>query len=600
MTSLNSLISRLNNRLYDSRDQALRIIRTIIILTSIVGMGLIIYIYGFEYGDDVRVWLINSVVGLLIVFITCYLARWLYTFQRRKFLKETLGEGLVLLLALASIFIFFEGAFQYWFPSRLPEKLQMYSETMVTGLLLLLILLEVARALLSVGEVKLRPAVAFVVSFLLLISVGTGLLMLPTMTTQPGSLSIIDALFTSVSASCVTGLIVVDTATDFTTRGQVVLLLLMQTGGLGMLTFATFFATLLNSELGIRQTRLMPDYLDNQTLGAARPLLRRIVLLTVLVEGGTFLAMMYLWGDYPFSSWGQKVFFSLFHAVSAFCNAGFSLFSNGLYEPVIRQMYLLHVLVAISLILGSLGFSPLYNIFSPRQLRQRLEKPWIDWTLNTKIAVNTAIILLLVGTVGFYWLERSNTLKGMNLLESLVASFFQSATTRTAGFNTVDIGQLTQPTAVLFMFLMFIGGSSGSTAGGIKTSTFFLLVASVISTSRGSSRVVIGNRYIPNTIIFKALSIFFYGIAINLIGVFILSISEPDLSILDLTFEQVSAFGTVGISRGITASLSSIGKVVLLVSMFLGRVGTLTFAVALSTRVASQAYKFPKEELMVG
>nr|WKN38485.1 potassium transporter TrkG [Tunicatimonas sp. TK19036] len=600
MTFLNPLISRLNNRLYDSRDQALRIIRAIILITSITGMGLVIYIYGFEYDDDVRIWLINSIIVLLVIFILCYLARFLYAFQHAEFLKDTRWEALVLLLASLSIFIFFNSAFHYWFPSLRPEKVKMYSETLITGLLLLLILFEVARALLSIGEVKLRPGVAFVVSFLLLISVGTGLLMLPTMTTQPGSLSVIDALFTSVSASCVTGLIVVDTATDFTLRGQVVILLLMQTGGLGMLTFATFFATLLNSELGIRQTRLIPDYLDNQTLGAARPLLRRIVLLTLMVEGGTFLALMYLWGDYPFDTWGQKVFFSLFHAVSAFCNAGFSLFSNGLYEPIVRNMYLLHTAVALSLILGSLGFSPVYNIFSPRQLRQRLAKPWIDWTLSTKIAVNMAIILLGVGTLGFYWLERTNTLQEMNLAEAMVTSFFQSATTRTAGFNTVDISQLTQPTVVLFMFLMFIGGSSGSTAGGIKTSTFFLLVASVISTSRGSSRVIIGNRYIPNTIIFKALSIFFYGIAINLIGVFILSISEPDLNIIDLTFEQVSAFGTVGVSRGITASLTSVGKVVLIVSMFLGRVGTLTFAVALSTRAASQAYKLPKDELMVG
>ncbi|MEQ9439724.1 MAG: potassium transporter TrkG [Cyclobacteriaceae bacterium] len=600
MTSLNPLISRLNNRLYDSRDQALRIIRTLILTASIIGMGLIIYTYGFEYGDDVRIWLIRSVVGLLIVFILCYFARWLYAFQRTEFLKSTRWEALVLLLASVSILLFFYGAFRHWFPDLSPEKSQMYSETMVTGLLLLLILFEVARALLSIGEVKLRPAAAFVISFLLLIAVGTGLLMLPTMTTQTGSLSVIDALFTSVSASCVTGLIVVDTATDFTIRGQMVILLLIQTGGLGMLTFATFFATLLNAELDIRQTKLMPDYLDNQTLGAARPLLKRIVLLTLLVEGGTVLALLYLWGDYPFSGWGEKLFFSVFHAVSAFCNAGFSLFSQGLYEPVVRNMYVLHILLAATLIVGSLGFSPMYNIFSPRQLRQRLEKPWIDWTLSTRIAVNMAILLLGAGTLGFFWLERTNTLEGMNLTESLMSSFFQSATTRTAGFNTVDISQLTQPTLVLFMFLMFIGGSSGSTAGGLKTSTFFLLVASVIATSRGSSRVVLGNRYIPSTVIFKALSIFFYGIAINLIGVFVLSISEPDLNMMDITFEQVSAFGTVGLSRGITASLSEVGKVVLIISMFLGRVGTLTFAVALSTRAISQNYKLPKEELMVG
>ena len=229
-----------------------------------------------------------------------------------------------------------------------------------------------------------------------------------------------------------------------------------------------------------------------------------------------------------------------------------------------------------------------------------MEKPWIDWKLSTKIAVNTTILLLVIGTLGFYWLEQDNTLADMNLTESLITSFFQSATARTAGFSTVDIGQITIPALVLMMFLMFIGGSSGSTAGGIKTSTFFLLVASVIATSRGSSQVEVGKRHISRSVIFKALSIFFYGIAINLIGVFILSISEPQLSLTDLTFEQDSAFGTVGLSRGITTSLSDVGKMVIIATMFLGRVGTLTFAIALSTQATSQNYKLPQEELMVG
>lgn len=450
------------------------------------------------------------------------------------------------------------------------------------------------------SKVRLRPSIAFVLSFLLLISLGTVLLMLPPLTTREGSLSFIDALFMAASASCVTGLSVIDVSQDLTLAGQVVILLLFQIGGLGILLFASFFAALLNTELRHRHTQMIPDYLDGETLSSARLLLIRIVLLTVFIEAGTFLVIMYAWGDYSFAGWGERAFYSLFHAVSAFCNAGFSLFSQGFYEPVVREMYVLHALTSVAIVLGSLGFATLNNIFSPRQLRQRLEKPWIDWKLSTKIAVNTTILLLVVGTLGFYWLEQHNTLTGMNLTESLITSFFQSATARTAGFNTVDIGQITIPALVLMMFLMFIGGSSGSTAGGIKTSTFFLLVASVIATSQGNSEIEVGRRRIPRGIIFKALSIFFYGITINLLGVFILSISEPQLSLTDLTFEQISAFGTVGLSRGITASLSSVGKLVIIATMFLGRVGTLTFAIALSTQVGSQHYKLPKEELMVG
>ncbi len=452
----------------------------------------------------------------------------------------------------------------------------------------------------SSPSVKIRPSVAFVLSFLVLIGIGALVLMLPFTTTQEGGLSFIDALFMAASAGCVTGLAVVDTAQDLTVAGQVVILVLFQIGGLGILAFTTFFAALLNAELQHHHTRMIPDYLDGETLGSARALLIRIVLLTVLIEAGTFLVIMYSWGDYPFSGWGERVFYSFFHAASAFCNAGFSLFSQGFYEPIVREMYVLHALTSVAIVLGSLGFATLNNIFSPRQLRQRMEKPWIDWKLSTKIAVNTTILLLVIGTLGFYWLEQDNTLADMNLTESLITSFFQSATARTAGFSTVDIGQITIPALVLMMFLMFIGGSSGSTAGGIKTSTFFLLVASVIATSRGSSQVEVGKRHISRSVIFKALSIFFYGIAINLIGVFILSISEPQLSLTDLTFEQVSAFGTVGLSRGITTSLSDVGKMVIIATMFLGRVGTLTFAIALSTQATSQNYKLPQEELMVG
>jgi len=595
-------INLFRNRSARFRKQLLNVNTVIVQVAAIIGIGLIIYIYGFNHTDSIQSRLFRGSIAVLITFVFGYVVRWILSPEPRSFATNTRWEIILLILAVLSVLLslFRDSVFPLIFPTFSSEQIQLYSELLVSISLLLLVFFESSRALFQIAEVKIRPSAAFIISFLLLIAVGTGLLMLPTMTTLPGGLSAIDALFMATSASCVTGLSVVNTATDLTFRGQLVLLVLFQIGGLGILAFATFFTSFLNANIGIRQAKMIPDYLDGETLGNARPLLQRIVLLTILIEAGTFLAIMYLWGNYPFQGWGERIFFSAFHAVSAFCNAGFTLFSESFYEPVIRQMYVLHAITAVAIVLGSLGFAPLNNIFSPRQLRHRLEKPWIDWHLSTKIAVNTALILLIVGTVGFYWLERSNTLAEMNLTESLISSFFQSATARTAGFNTVDISQITVPAMVLLMFLMFIGGSSGSTAGGIKTSTFFLLVASVVSTSRGSSHIKIGNRHISSEVVFKALSIFFYGIAINLIGVFILSISEPHLPIMDITFEQVSAFGTVGLSRGITASLSDVGKIVIIITMFLGRVGTLTFAIALSTRVISQNYKLPEEELMVG
>jgi len=578
------------------RKQALDINTVVTRIVATIGTALLVYLYGFNHTARVQRVLTGIAIGVLVVFVISYVSRWLFTSKKTSFLKKTKWEIAFLVLAVVSVLF-------YLVANTLFSSLNLtsfYLGLPVSVSLLLLIFFEASQFLFQVIEVKVRPSVVFVASFLLLIVVGTGLLMLPAMSTVPNGLSVIDAFFMSTSASCVTGLAVIDTATDLTTRGQLVILGLFQIGGLGILAFAAFFTSLLNAELRIHQAKMIPDYLDGETLGSARSLLKRIVFLTVFIEAGTFIAMMYLWGDYPFSGWGERIFFSFFHAASAFCNAGFSLFSQGFYEPVIRDMYVLHAITSVAIVLGSLGFATLNNIFSPQQLRQRLEKPWIDWHLSTKIAVNTTIILLIVGTLGFYWLEKSNTLSGINLTESLISSFFQSATARTAGFNTVDISQITVPAMVLLIFLMFIGGSSGSTAGGIKTSTFFLLVASVISTSRGSSQIEIGNRHISSGIVSKALSIFFYGIAINLIGVFILSISESQLPLVDITFEQVSAFGTVGLSRGITTSLSSVGKIVIIATMFLGRVGTLTFAIALSTRAISQNYKLPEEELMVG
>ncbi|NJM94786.1 MAG: ATPase, partial [Cytophagales bacterium] len=214
--------------------------------------------------------------------------------------------------------------------------------------------------------------------------------------------------------------------------------------------------------------------------------------------------------------------------------------------------------------------------------------------------VFTSLALLLFGTVVIFLLERNHSFFELNQVEAVIMSFFQSASARTAGFNTVDIGQLRAPTLIVIIFLMFVGASSGSIGGGIKTSTFYLIIASVAATLRGQQRIEIGRRFIPKEMLFKALSIFFFAATLNLIGIFTLSITEPNLNLIDLTFEQVSAFGTVGYSTGITALLSPASKWVIIVSMFLGRVGILTFAIALSNRTATTSYKYPKAYLMIG
>ncbi|WKN33278.1 potassium transporter TrkG [Porifericola rhodea] len=596
------VVKRLNNLLYDSRPAILRTTHVINAVNTILGLCLLLYNYGFSISLEEKHSIFITINVVLWIFLGVFFVKWLYAFKRIVFIKERPIEASLMALLLsrqvASLFSSTELHLYQWV-GMVDEPA--FAEYFTSVLLSLILILEVSKASSLISNIKVRPGAAFVISFVILIAVGTILLMFPAMTTQPGSMRLIDAFFTAVSASCVTGLIVVDTATFFTMKGQLVILVLIQLGGLGILSFASFFASFLSGGASFRQKTLVPDYLDTETLSSSGSLLRQIIFITFFIEFGTFV-LLYLSWNIPFDSVGEKIFFSAFHAVSAFCNAGFSIFTNGLYEDVVRNNYILHVILAISLILGAIGFAPIKDIFSPSRLRDRLEHPWKDWQLGTKIAVNVSVILILVGMGLFYWIERDNVLADSNMTEAMITSFFQSATTRTAGFNTVDISKLMSPTLIMMMILMFIGGASASTAGGIKTSTFYLIVMSVVATTRGRSRIHISNRYIPTEILYKSLSIFFYGIAINAIIVLLLSITEEGIELISLVFEQVSAFGTVGLSTGITAELSTAGKLLIIISMFLGRVGTLTFAVALSTRsrASSENYRYPTANLMVG
>jgi Trk-type K+ transport system membrane component len=378
-------------------------------------------------------------------------------------------------------------------------------------------------------------------------------------------------------------------------------MILMQFGGLGIITFASFLASLLKTGVGIKQQLMLQDFLESDSLFSAKGLLSKIFFITFLVEFISFILIFFSWGqDVHFSSVGQKVFFSAFHSVSAFCNAGFSLFTDGLFENGVATSYILHIIIAVTLILGGIGFSSLQDLFSVSNLRERFKNPWKEWKLSTKIAVYTSLALLFTGMIAFYYIEKENTLADLNFMEAMITSFFQSATARTAGFNTVDIGSLKIPALVLISFLMFVGASSGSVGGGIKTSTFYLLIKSVIATLNNRAKIEIDRKFIPKELLYKALSVFFFAATMNLVAIFALTITDSDISLERLIFEQVSAFGTVGLSTGITADLSLGGRIIIILSMFIGRVGTLTFALALSNRAKTKTHRYPKAHLMVG
>ncbi|MGJ3236468.1 TrkH family potassium uptake protein [Marivirga sp.] len=600
----NEITEWLNNAIYNSRSAVLNTLISLKAFIWLTAAILLFFVFGFETESNELEQVFLGLDVVLIIYFFSFLIRLLYEFRRTEFLKNNKLEAVLVFIIIINTIS------NYYFDNQIIKYLaealgfKNYQDaylTFITFYFLVLIVYEFIKASTVLSKLKTKPARTFIYSFLLLIAFGTGVLMLPAMSIEEGSMSFMDALFTSVSASCVTGLIVVDTATYFTMKGQFVIMILFQLGGLGIISFTSFFATFLKSGVGIKQQLMLQDFLVSESLFSAKGLLRKIIAITLVIEIISFIMIFFSWGEeVVFDSMGQKIFFSAFHAVSAFCNAGFSLFTNGLFEDGVANGYILHIIIALTLILGGLGFSSIQDLFSRNKLKDRFQNPWKDWALSTKIAVYTSLVLLASGTLVFYLLEQGNTLGDKNFIESLITSFFQSATARTAGFNTVDIGALRTPTLIVIAFLMFIGASSGSVGGGIKTSTFYLLIVSVFATLRGRLKIEIDRKFIPKELLFKALSIFFFAASLNLIGIFILTITDSDFTLMQLIFEQVSAFGTVGLSTGITSDLSFAGRVVIILSMFIGRVGTLTFALALSSRKSTKSYKYPKAHLMVG
>lgn len=597
---------RIYRFLYDSKDKVLGILHLFSQLSALSALCLIIYQNGFRLSHKETLIIHETFEILFGVFALNYFARLLYSFERLEFIKHTWFEGLIMVLititglkTLIFDFHFTEVIFSFF---KLKEYTHFYS-MVITVSMLYLVGFELVRFSNILNSIALQPATTFILSFLILICLGTGLLMLPAMTEKIGGASFMEALFTSVSASCVTGLIIVDTATYFSFKGQLVILILMQLGGIGIVSFTTFFATFLKSGVGIKQQLMIQDYLSGETLSSSRSLLRQVVFITFTIELLAFIGIYFSWGsEIQFAGTGDRLFKSVFHAVSAFCNAGFSLYTNGLYEEGIRHSYLLHVIIGCTVIVGGLGFSVVQDVLSPRMLRERLDKPWKHWRLSSKIAIYTSAGLILFGMILFYLIEskKGHVLDGADTFTALIVSFFQSVTTRTAGFNTIDIGALAAPTLIFMIFLMFIGASSGSTGGGIKTSTFLIIVNSSIATIRGKKSIDMAGRTISSDLLFKAYSIFVFAASYNLVMIFLLTISEQGIDILDLVFEQISAFATVGLSTGITASLSTAGKWFIILSMFVGRIGTLTLAIALSNRIATNNYKYPNAHLLIG
>ena len=595
---LNALRERINIKLYDSRELVLPMLSRGSVLVALTTLIALVFYHGFELEAHQ-----NKVVGYVVrgsigYYLVKYLLELLYNFHPIQFLKDRKWEGILMLFLIVDILIINLAGFELLNEAGLFLKIPGLQESFLIVLqcyVLVIVGLEFGRIGELLPQSKLSPPTLLVLSFLVLIALGTCLLMLPEMTVHGrDGLDLFTALFTSISASCVTGLSLIDISTILSGKGQFIVMLLMQLGGLNIISFAALFA-ILRGGFGMRQQNFMSENLG-EDLRRSQSLISAIFRLTLIIEGTGALLLGILWRN-DFDTLGTTIFYSVFHSISAFNNAGFSLFSDSLASQSVQWDFSIHWVIALMIVLGGIGFGTITDILRQSWTKQPLLRSWRGLRIGTKLGLVVSATLIFAGGIIFFFLDPGSQNIGAHISDS----FFQSITARTAGFNTVSIGALATPAILFLIFLMFIGGGSGSTAGGIKTSTFALVFMSAAATIQGKKNINLYKTQIPWELMNRAFAIFLFSVVSILLGVFALTILEPSMNLLELAFEEVSAFCTVGLSTGITADLGTGSKVILMLSMLVGRVGTLTLAFALSgQRQEVNTFKYPKANIHVG
>lgn len=433
---------------------------------------------------------------------------------------------------------------------------------------------------------KISPPQFLIGLFVLFLALGTSLLKLPISTTEP--ISWLDAFFTITSATTVTGLTVVDTGTVFTLFGQIVIMIWIQIGGLGVMSFAILMFIMLGKKIGFRERMLIQQSLNQTSIGGVIRLVISLFLFAFTIEAIAAACLATKWIP-EFGLW-EGIYFSIFHAVSAFNNAGFGLLSNNLVnyvgDPVIN------IVISLLFIIGGIGFTVLTDIWAKPSFRKL--------SLHTKIMLIGTLALNVIAMITIFLLEMNNpaTLGSMTAGEQFWASYFQAVSPRTAGFNTIDLSQITDSTAFVTMVLMFIGAGSASTGGGIKLTTFIVILFAVQSFLKGKKNIVLGRRTIEQGIVLKSLAIATVSLLFVVLAIFILTITEK-APLVEIMYEVLSAFGTVGLTMGLTYHLSMVGKFVLIFIMFLGKIGPLTLLFSLAKK-EKETVRYPSEDVLTG
>lgn len=444
----------------------------------------------------------------------------------------------------------------------------------------------------SIKKLRLSGVQILALGFIIVILIGGILLSLPISSANGESTNFLDALFTSTSAVCVTGLITLDTGTHWNEFGQIVIMLLIEVGGLGFMSFATFIAVLLGKKITLRDRLLMQEAMNTFNIQGLVRMVRYVLGFTFSVQffGALLLSTQFI----PQFGFLKGVYFSIFHSISAFCNAGFDLFGG--FSSVTAYSSNAVVLLTISslIIIGGLGFTVWLELYNYRGLKKL--------SVHSKIVILITVVLLIGGTILMYLFEMNNpqTIGNMGFGDKILNSYFASASPRTAGFNSVSTDGMTNSGKFLTIILMFIGGSPGSTAGGLKTATFGIVILTVISVIRGREDTQVFGRRFSKELVYKSFALLIIGMAL-VIGVsMLLSITDPNESFINILYEATSAFGTVGLTTGVTQRLSTAGKIIIMITMYCGRVGPMTVALAFLRNKKKQTHKYPEGKILIG
>ena len=478
--------------------------------------------------------------------------------------------------------------------------------------LFLISFIELSDAVITSLGRKSNPALMMAVSFMFIIMVGSGMLLMPRCIQQGVHLSWIDSLFTATSAVCVTGLTTIDVPSTFTSFGQLVIMLLIQVGGLGVMTITSFFALFFMGNTSIYNQMQVQDMVSSKSLASLWSTLLNIFGFTAFLElAGAVMIFLNIHGTIGLNL-RQELFFSVFHAVSAFCNGGFSNYQDGVGASVLMEGHCwLYIILGLLIILGGIGYPVLVNLKTAVSKHAKVLRKWINgqhyaslnipnlFDLNTKIVLRTTALLIVIGTVLIAIFEWDNTFAGMPIHEKLTQAFFNAVSPRTAGFISVNLNSMCIQSVLIYMILMWIGGASQSTAGGVKVNAFAVAVLNIRAIIHGTTRVEFAGRELSSDSVRRANAAVFVSLLLLCIFVFLITLTEPDLPMKAIVFECVSAFATVGSSLGITSSLHDASKLLIIVLMFIGRVGLVTMAQGLLKQYKNQNYKLPQDNITI-